>query len=1195
MKNVYKLVIALFFSAIISPINSQEVLKRAEKRSIKNDQKLAVIPEDQLAIEQCATEEIMFQEAALNSEMSIEERESSFDEYLKNSSYEKVDGEITVIPVVVHIVHLGEAEGVANNISDAQILSAIVQLNDRFRKTPGTQGGADGVDTEIEFCLASVDPEGNPSDGIVRVDGSSVVGYTNGGVCINSSCTNNQLAVKNLSRWPNTEYYNIWVVSEIMNNNGGFGIQGFAYYPGSSVAYDGMVIMNTCFGSMGTVNLWNNMGRTLTHEMGHGMGLYHSFEGDNSGSTCPSATAGDYVSDTDPHKRSSSNCPSGINPCTGFSSSNVVHNYMDYSSQSCADMFTQGQSDRMNSQISFFRSALATSTACSVSDVVDLVLTRVVNNQSYQCGASYTPIVNAYNLGSDPITSINFTYSYDGGAANTYSWTGTLSTGDSLEISLTEQVLSFTPHTLSVNGVPNQTDDFPSNNDINIAFETLNKDPYTLEIVLNNFGSENSWEVMDATSSVLAFGGPYANGQNGLSISEDVCFPSGCNQFVFYESYGDGMGSGSYILNDDGGNPVATGWNTPNATTFPTPMFESTSLDVTETSISASDNTICQGTSVDLTASGGDSYSWSTGQSGTSITVTPTVTTTYSVTATLNGCVGNEVMLTVVVLQDPTAIISPANPELCEGESITLTASGATSYSWSNGQTGSSISVSPNENTSYSVIPNNGCVGLSTDVTVTVNSVPVTSISGSSMNICEGSSVTLIASGGETYSWNTGATSAEMVVAPSITTLYNVTAYNGECAGNTESIQVNVNSAPYTGPSTSVELCSNEGTQELLDYLIGADANGQWYDPDGAPFSNLFDPELNDAGDYLYVVSGMGECEDASSVLSIDISQQPNAGVSTSISVNIDADEISLIDFLPNSDPGGSWSNPSGDPFDGLFDPSTDAEGLYVYAFNPDAPCSSSSAIVSVSISGTSNAGQNASVFFCTLDGATNLFPLLMGADVGGNWTGPNGTFNGIIDPLNDPSGDYVYSIGESSAMVTVVINESPEPIISIDDVYGMNEDIIFDNTGSTFGVSNWVFGDGSTSVESNPHHIYTAPGFYTVTLTLENEGCVGNDEHGVIINDYASGISEAFIEDKMLIYPNPGNGMFKLKFDLGEQHEVRYDVFNSTGKLIRTSGLETVSEATYTINLIAQSSGLYFIRIYVSDVIVRKKLMKSN
>ena len=97
------------------------------------------------------------------------------------------------------------------------------------------------------------------------------------------------------------------------------------------------------------------------------------------------------------------------------------------------------------------------------------------------------------------------------------------------------------------------------------------------------------------------------------------------------------------------------------------------------------------------------------------------------------------------------------------------------------------------------------------------------------------------------------------------------------------------------------------------------------------------------------------------------------------------------------------------------------------------------------------------------------------------------------------------------------------------------------------------------------------------------------------IINGDATGISEAFVNQQLLIYPNPGFGMFKIRFDLGREHDIRYDVVNSNGKLLSTSGLERVSSGEYLVNLIAQSTGYYFIRFYVDDIVVTKKLLKTN
>ena len=264
-------------------------------------------------------------------------------------------GTILEIPVVVHIIHTGQAVGVGANISDAQVNSAITRMNDRYRNAHGPS-----VDTEIQFVLAKRDTNGNATTGIIRVNGSSVTNYSTEGITAGNGSGADEAAIKALSKWPNTDYYNIWVVTEIENNNGLFGIQGYAYFPGASSTVDGTVIMHTCFGTTGTVNSFNNQGRTLVHELGHGLNLHHTFNGDNDGNSCPTG-AGDEVADTDPHIRASSNCPTGTNSCTGNSIDGVTSNFMNYSSQTCALEFTSGQSTRMRTAIMTTRPGLISS------------------------------------------------------------------------------------------------------------------------------------------------------------------------------------------------------------------------------------------------------------------------------------------------------------------------------------------------------------------------------------------------------------------------------------------------------------------------------------------------------------------------------------------------------------------------------------------------------------------------------------------------------------------------------------------------------------------------------------------------------------------------------------------------------------------------------------------------------------------
>jgi hypothetical protein len=183
---------------------------------------------------------------------------------------------------------------------------------------------------------------------------------------------------------------------------------------------------------------------------------------------------------------------------------------------------------------------------------------------------------------------------------------------------------------------------------------------------------------------------------------------------------------------------------------------------------------ICIGGSTVLTASGGNSYLWSTGATSSSISVSPTAAQTFTVTVTdTNGCKAST-SATVIVNPLPSPVIS-GDLDICIGQSTTLTASGGSGFEWSTGATSSSILVSPLVNTIYMVMVTdaNGCQEF-TEVQVIVNPLPVVSISGIA-TICNGQTTTLLASEGVSYLWSNGSTSRSTDVSPSVNTTYSVT------------------------------------------------------------------------------------------------------------------------------------------------------------------------------------------------------------------------------------------------------------------------------------------------------------------------------------------------------------------------------------------------------------------------------------
>ena len=469
---------------------------------------------------------------------------------------------IITIPVVVHVIHSGQPVGTAPNITDAQVQSQITVLNNDFRRLAGTPGfntNPVGADIQVQFALAKVDPNGNPTNGIEHIN-----------LCESSwSLAGINNIVKPQTIWDPTQYLNMWSV-----NLSGTAIMGYAQFPSASglpglnnneggAATDGVVGDYNTFGSSdyndGTFILrpGYDKGRAMTHEIGHWLGLKHIW-GDGG------CSVDDFCADTPNAAAPNFGCAIGIDSCPTDPGLDMVQNYMDYSTGTCMNTFTADQKARIITVLNNAtrRATLKTSTKNFpiplFANDADIKIERTCGSIPASCGSATPPLqkITLTNRGTSNLISALLSYTVNGGSATTYSWTGNLGPDQFATFDMPVTAAASGPIVITIAGANGTADQRASNNSATGTFtlpavtQNFNYTQVNFTLQRDYFGAETTWTLKDAAGTILYSGGEYTNTTEGNPlpdvITQQWTLPAnGCYVFEINDDGRDGICCGS--------------------------------------------------------------------------------------------------------------------------------------------------------------------------------------------------------------------------------------------------------------------------------------------------------------------------------------------------------------------------------------------------------------------------------------------------------------------------------------------------------------------------------------------------------------------------------------------------------------------------------------------------------------------------
>jgi hypothetical protein len=517
---------------------------------------------------------------------------------------------------------------------------------------------------------------------------------------------------------------------------------------------------------------------------------------------------------------------------------------------------------------------------------------------------------------------------------------------------------------------------------------------------------------------------------------------------------------------------------------------------------------ICSGNNTVLTASGATTFTWSANAgSATTATVSVNAAGIYTVTGDNgNGCISTKTF-NVSVTATPTVNISGTSA-ICSGNSTILTASGATTFTWSANAataTTATVSVSPSSTDTYTVTGDNGGGCISTQTyTVNVTTTPTVNISGTSA-ICSGNNTVLTASGASTFTWSTNAasaTSATVSVSPSSTDTYTVTGDNGGGCTSTQTYTVNVTATPTVNISGTSAICAGSNT------TLTASGASTFTWSSNAASATTATVSVSPANTDTYTVTGDngGGCTSTQTfVLTVNslpvvtttatVSNPTACGATDGSITGMVVSGTATLQYAWNG--GSSQASPDlsgigAGPYSLIITDGnncTQNGGTYILS-DPGAPAAPT-------FTTTANAVCEGGSFSLTIDSPNGSATY--------SWTGPSGAVGtGTMVTINNASvaqdnGGYVVQItlsgcSSSSASQTVTVNALP--------TVGVNSPAICAGSTATLtatGASTYTWSTTETTASISPTPTITAN--YTVTGTDANN-CTNTATATVTVNN---------------------------------------------------------------------------------------------